>query len=162
MAKNIARKRTFRLVINVSNRTVEEMEMFSLGTLSLNCCYCNAKYFVKETLVNRQGIYFTCCNFGKVELPLLSECPEILRELLTKDSPVSVNFISNIRAVNANFAMASFRATLPNDKNVSQGAWCFHVTGQIYHHIPPFLICQFVTIWYTINCTSLMLKKQLI
>lgn len=117
---------------------VENLTTFGIGSserphsMTMKCAFCAAEFFAKETH-RADGRFYLCCAFGKVNIPLLEECPPELRELYADDGHRNVVFRTNIRAANTMFAMASFKANVPTNRLVGQGHWCFHVSGQIYH-----------------------------
>ncbi|XP_064215709.1 uncharacterized protein LOC107398926 [Tribolium castaneum] len=128
-------RRTYRLALRTQN--IEAVEAQYMGRMTSICDHCNALFFENERLpITTRGRFF-CCNFGKVRLPDLVQCPRELKRLLTENTQAANNFREHIRSANSLFAMASFKATIPEDRNQNQGAWCFNVCGQIYHYIEP-------------------------
>lgn len=49
-----------------------------------------------------------CFHFGKVSLPDLTDCPAVLRHLLTTRNDEGVKYRTAIRQINSNIAMASY------------------------------------------------------
>jgi PIF1-like helicase/Helitron helicase-like domain at N-terminus len=134
----IPRRVTYREAL-LRSEDVENVEEFSLGTLTARCRFCNAIFFEKEQR-NRAGDHYICCKYGKVALEPLRECPPELRRLFTSADRDAYEFRLNIRSANSNFAMASFVSKIPEDRNVGQGAVVFTICGQVYHRaesIPP-------------------------
>ena len=74
-----------------------------------------------------------CCNYGKVEVPILQMPPHPLDELLLAENEKSTHFLANIRKYNSAFNMTSMGC---NQIHFS-GGWtpCFKVQGQVYHRI---------------------------
>ncbi|KAJ8955785.1 hypothetical protein NQ317_014160 [Molorchus minor] len=105
---------------------------YTCGALNENCRRCGARFFERE-FKNRQGQRQICCKLGKVSLPAL-QCPPEFRALFTEDEPRTVEFLSNVRAANSMFAMATFKTSAPNARAQGQGRWGFSICGQIYHH----------------------------
>ncbi|XP_060516472.1 uncharacterized protein LOC132695932 isoform X2 [Cylas formicarius] len=126
-------RRTHRHAITLAQRQPFHVEIQSCGPMTDVCRFCNALFFELEPK-NRNNIRLICCKGGEVILPPLGECPRELHQLLTENTPLARQFLNNIRKLNSNFAMASMHATIPADVNVGQGAVCFTITGQIYHH----------------------------
>ncbi|EFA12009.1 hypothetical protein TcasGA2_TC016134 [Tribolium castaneum] len=132
----VPHKRTYKFALQTQN--VENVPKYNIGTLSQICPHCGAKFFTLEKpKCDREGSRFACCNFGKVNLPQLAPCPDELNHLLTSDEASSIQYRENIRSANNLFAMASFKAKIPQDRNIGQGPWCFNICGQIYHYTEP-------------------------
>ena len=109
-------KRTCITIIDTTNA-------YYIGKMSTTCEYCGALRFPQESL--------NCCHNGKVQLPPLSDYPDVLKDLLTGSSEQAKNFQTNIRKYNSAFAFASFGASttvIPG-----RGTFCFRIHGQIYH-----------------------------
>ena len=96
---------------------------YYIGKMSTLCEYCGVLRFPQESL--------NCCHNGKVQLPPLSDYPQVLKDLLLDSSVQAKNYQTNIRKYNSAFAFASFGATttvIPG-----RGTFCFRIHGQIYH-----------------------------
>ncbi|KAK7089794.1 hypothetical protein V1264_024238 [Littorina saxatilis] len=96
---------------------------FSLGKMNQMCSFCQAFHFLKEN--------HNCCHKGKVQLPPLATYPQEIEQLLTRNTPQSLNFREHIRQYNSSLAFASFGANiaLPPGK----GPYAFRLHGQVYH-----------------------------
>ncbi|CAG9815944.1 unnamed protein product [Phaedon cochleariae] len=123
---------TFRLALRTQH--VQQIDTFHLGSFSDTCKFCLAEFFTKEPK-NRQGNRKICCHFGQVNIPFLQTYPDDMRELFVMNDEISTIFRRDIRRYNTIFAMASFKANIPENRNIGQGHWCFHVCGQIYHYV---------------------------
>ncbi|EFA11895.1 hypothetical protein TcasGA2_TC001589 [Tribolium castaneum] len=111
-------RRTYRLALRTQN--IEAVEAQYMGQMTSICDHCNALFFENERLpITTRGRFF-CCNFGKVRLPDLVQCPRELKRLLTENTQAANNFREHIRSANSLFAMASFKATIPEDRNQNQ------------------------------------------
>ena len=65
------------------------------GSMTEVCESCQALYWKKEK--NTSGQYQKCCHGGKVRLPELTQTPNLLRNLLTGNTPDCKNYRSHIR-----------------------------------------------------------------
>ncbi|KAJ8909484.1 hypothetical protein NQ315_007932 [Exocentrus adspersus] len=130
----VPRRRTYQEAIRATSDEIEELcrRPFFCGPFSDMCLFCGAKFFTKEPK-NRQNVRFSCCKNGFISIPV-PRCPDALKPLFTERSHRSQEFLSNIRAANSLFAMASFKTSTPNRAPEGQGRWCFSVCGQIYHY----------------------------
>ncbi|KAH1053406.1 hypothetical protein GYH30_022612 [Glycine max] len=77
-----------------------------------------------------------CCSDEKIQLPVLQDAPQSLRQLLfdTNDSQAK-NFQQNIRSYNVMFAFTSPGLQLDTRYNTKRGSPTFHVHGQGHHLI---------------------------
>ena len=73
--------------------------------MSKICDKCLAKKWKQETNV-------MCCSNGKVDLPVLADPPEPIKQLLTGTTEESKHFLKNIRKYNSAFQMTSFGAKI--------------------------------------------------
>jgi hypothetical protein len=99
------------------------------GEMDAICDFCQAKNFNEERPPDRK--FTTCCQKGKVELPLFREYPLLLKNLLTGNHEKSANFLDHIRNFNSAFGFASMGANLVSPRG--NGPYCFKIHGQIYH-----------------------------
>ena len=93
--------------------------------MSIVCGECGALKYKNEPPA-------LCCSKGKVELPILDEPPQPLKDLLAGEHPNSKRFLRNIRFYNNAFAMTSFGATISRESNFMP---TFKVQGQVHHRI---------------------------
>ncbi len=75
--------------------------------------------------------FYNCCNKGKVRLPELKECPELLESLLRDSHPQAKNFMKKIRNYNSALAFASMVANV--SLSPGSGPYCFRIHGMVYH-----------------------------
>ena len=64
-----------------------------------------------------EPVFGTCCNSGKVRIPLLSEPPQALQNLFVCDDPHTLDFHQNI--VQYNSAMAFMSLGVEQDHSVN-------------------------------------------
>ncbi|CDF36188.1 ATP dependant DNA helicase PIF1 [Chondrus crispus] len=107
------------------------------------CSHCKALHFVQERLLSSSAagpMFSTCCEKGKLSLPLLTDPPALLRSLLIDDTQRSRRFRKNIRAYNAALSMASVVAKWVNR---GPGSSNFNPTmtmqGEMYHYMGPMM-----------------------
>lgn len=96
----------------------------AIGRMDILCSYCGAKKWKGES----PGL---CCSGGKVCLPCLPEPPDVLKTLLTGESPDSKHFQKFVWKYNACFQMTSFGA----EKDLTDRGFftTFKIQGQCYH-----------------------------
>ncbi len=80
-----------------------------------------------------------CCANGKIQLTILPEPPQPLKNLLNDTSPDSKHFLQNIQRYNSSFQMTSFGSNI-----ITEGGFMptFKVQGQVYHRIGSLLPLQ--------------------
>ena len=90
------------------------------------CVYCKAKKYTFES----DGL---CCSAGKIKLPLPSDPPQPLKNLLSGNSKMSKSFFKHIRHYNSAFQMTSFGVS----KLALQPGFMstFRIQGQVCHRI---------------------------
>ena len=96
--------------------------------MDMLCPDCNALHWKHEQLVKQLGRFGTCCNKGKVKIPLLPEPPAVLKELLTGDDHVAKTFRDKIRQYNSALSFTSVGAKLADP---ASGGRAFESTPQI-------------------------------
>ena len=78
--------------------------------------------------------FFLCCKEGKVQLSLLQETHETLKNLLNYYGRfLSTFFYKHIRTFNSMFAFTSFGANIESSTSDSHGPHIFKISGQIHH-----------------------------
>ncbi|KAK4328215.1 hypothetical protein Pmani_001335 [Petrolisthes manimaculis] len=100
--------------------------MITIGRMDNICMHCQAKKWPGEA----PGL---CCTGGKVVLDAIQNTPDVLKNLLTENSPQGKQFRSKLWKYNAAFMMTSFGA----DKNLTDYGFfsTFKIPGQYYHKI---------------------------
>jgi hypothetical protein len=77
-----------------------------------------------------------CCNNGKVQLPLLKQPPEVLRQLLFDQTSVeSKKFQQNTRIYNSMFSFTSPGMKIDNTFNKGRGPPTIRIQGQTCHRM---------------------------
>lgn len=100
-----------------------QVDPFSLGKMDQTCPFCQALHFAGEK--------HNCCHKGKIKLPDLGICPPEIKQLLTTNTPQSLNFCEHIRQYNSSLAFASFGANIALPPG--RGPYAFRIHGQVYH-----------------------------
>ena len=116
----------------------------TIGNMEYACGKCSALMFKDEQhkQINKDSnsmCYSLCCSYGSVEVPPVSEPPNLLRTLLTGNTSLSRHFIQIIRAYNSAFAFASMTLTGQEYVFHGKGPYCFRINGQVYHTISQLL-----------------------
>ncbi|GBL74446.1 hypothetical protein AVEN_220506-1 [Araneus ventricosus] len=101
--------------------------------MSEQCGFCGAVYWKEEK--NTAHKYTKCCHDGKVQLPAFPDAPELLKVLLTENSPDAKNYRQRIREYNSAFAFASMGAQIKPPRGT--GPYCYRLHGQVYHRVSP-------------------------
>ncbi|KAL7094727.1 hypothetical protein ACP275_11G121900 [Erythranthe tilingii] len=91
---------------------------------------------VQKHIVNSSRPAFSlCCIQGKVELPLLTDPPQVLRELFFNRDARSKYFLDNIRSFNMMFSFTSLGGRIDNSLNDGNAPPTFIMCGENYHRI---------------------------
>ena len=110
---------------------LNELPAVSLGPMDRVCTHCCARYFACEE--NQNGIYFKCCQGGKIPRPNISP-PIPLIENLIKLNP---QFLKDIIYYNNAFAFGSLGISFKNLPR--SGQFPVVINGQIQHRIGPII-----------------------
>ena len=81
-----------------------------LGSMNVICDHCKARKWKSETAS-------LCCNGGKIKLDLFPDPPQIIKNLLTTNSPEANLFKENTRSFNNALALSSVRVNEKRFKN---------------------------------------------
>jgi len=77
-----------------------------------------------------------CCGYGKIQLPLLEDPPQPMRQLLFDcNNTHSKHFQANIRSYNLMFVFTSPGTKVDTRYNTSRGPPTFRIHGQVHHLI---------------------------
>ncbi|GBM22544.1 hypothetical protein AVEN_183976-1 [Araneus ventricosus] len=87
------RSRSKRLCIQ------NDVEEHNCGTMSEQCGFCGAVYWQKEKNTAHKNT--NCCNDGKVQIQAFPDAPELLKSLLTDNSPDAKNYRQRICVYNS-------------------------------------------------------------
>ncbi|GBM69330.1 hypothetical protein AVEN_155754-1 [Araneus ventricosus] len=110
-----------------------DVEEHNCRTMSEQCGFCGAVYWKEEK--NTAHKYTKCCHDGNVQLPAFPDAPELLKVLLTENSPDAKNYPQRIREYNSAFAFASMGAQIKPPRGT--GPYCYRLHGQVYHRVSP-------------------------
>lgn len=103
------------------------------------CSYCGAMMWYAERINKRRNqrnpMVSLCCLQGTVQLPLLKDPPDLIKELLSKDDALSRHFRENIRAYNMLFSFTSLGGKVDRSLPKGKGPKMFQLHGQNYHRI---------------------------
>ncbi|XP_057422549.1 uncharacterized protein LOC130716592 [Lotus japonicus] len=117
----------------------EFQSYIDLGDMNMACKYCGAILWYHERSVKAQKSaspdFSICCMKGKVMLPYLADCPELLSNLLRNTDTRSRHFLDNIRSYNSMFAFTSIGGKVDCGLNDGRGPPQFVISGQNYHRI---------------------------
>jgi hypothetical protein len=115
----------------------EPIEPHDLGSMNVPCQHCGALHWMAEKLKGSSESnpkLGTCCNHGKIDIPLLESPPEALRQLFTGQDSDAKEFRKNITRYNAAFAFTSLGAKMDRAINHSgRSGWVFRICGNLYH-----------------------------
>lgn len=119
---------------------VEPIERHDLGRMDVRCPSCDALHWDGERLSasSRTNPKFgTCCDSGKVSLPLLPDPPAALRQLFTDETRDAKQFREHIRQYNSAFAFISLGVDVDetiNGRDRSNPApYVFRIHGELCH-----------------------------
>jgi len=107
------------------------------GTLSAQCQYCSAKFFIGERVSKsstRSPKFGLCCGAGKIKLWAVPDMPEPLAHLLTDMTTRSRQFRRDIRCYNCALCLASMQA---NEVTFPSGPSVFKVHRKVYRFMGP-------------------------
>lgn len=105
------------------------------------CAHCSALHFPQERLKSsslRNPRFGECCKHGAVSLPPLQDAPEPLHGLLAGDTADARRFLSNIRAYNCAFQLASNTIETEGSgeaRGGARGARSLSLHGRMYHRV---------------------------
>ena len=105
------------------------------GYVNIECPRCKALHWIDEKVVKSSVInpsFGTCCNHGKIALPLLAPLPPALAPLYINDDACSKNFKENIWAYNQAFAFTSLGVKEDHSIN-RRGPPVFCIQGELAH-----------------------------
>jgi hypothetical protein len=107
-----------------------------LGLMDRVCTYCRGLHWSDERLTTSSNLnpqFGSCCLKGKVNLPLLQDPPQRLRQLFEIDNERAKEFRTNIRRYNAAFAFTSVGTSNSNTHVAGNGPYVFKFQGELRH-----------------------------
>ncbi|GBL73408.1 hypothetical protein AVEN_159419-1 [Araneus ventricosus] len=109
-----------------------------LRSIIVELCPNNAVFvglFIGRKRKNTAHKYTKCCHDGKVQLLAFPDAPELLKALLTENSPDGKNYRQRIREYNSALAFASMGAQIEIPRGTEP--YCYRSHGQVYHSVFP-------------------------
>jgi hypothetical protein len=111
------------------------------------CPHCHALHWIderQETSSLRNPSWESCCKQGSVQLQLLPDPPEYLKDLLASTDTQGRHFKDNLRQYNAAFAFMSLGCDIVSaeERNVNSnrgGLNAFQIHGTLCHRQGPLL-----------------------
>ncbi|CAN7099804.1 unnamed protein product [Brassica rapa subsp. narinosa] len=130
----------FRATEKPAKRTgPKEDDYIDEGDATFTCTYCGAIMWFGERLnrrlKTRNPKFALCCMQGQVQLPLLKQPPEVLRNLLNGDDKLSKHFQRNTRAYNMVFSFTSLGGKVDRAVRKGKGPNMLVLQGENYHLI---------------------------
>ncbi|KAF9608742.1 hypothetical protein IFM89_010874 [Coptis chinensis] len=120
-------------------KTTRDIELWDFGEPNKVCSFCGAILWNEERNNKKQKgqlhTFSICCQVGKIQLPLLKNPPQLLKDLHESRGPRSTHFIENIRSYNSIFAFTSMGGKIDYAINNGGGPYVFRIHGQNYHKI---------------------------
>lgn len=115
-------------------------KIWDFGGPTHTCSSCNAILWYEErnkkSKVTPKPEFSLCCRSGKVELPMLKDCPLFLKHLLDYNGgPRASRFREKIRLYNSIFSFTSMGGNVDKTINDGRGPYVFRINGQNHHKI---------------------------
>ncbi|KAF8346633.1 hypothetical protein F5887DRAFT_883137, partial [Amanita rubescens] len=104
--------------------------------MNTECSHCKGLHWIDEKIVKSSVInpsFGTCCNHGKIALPLLALPPPALAPLYINGDARSKNFKEHIWAYNRAFAFTSLGVKEDHRVNRGNGPPVFRIQGELAH-----------------------------
>ncbi|PHZ17411.1 uncharacterized protein RHIMIDRAFT_243485 [Rhizopus microsporus ATCC 52813] len=100
---------------------LSRLRSLDLGRMDKECSHCHALHWIderQETSSMRNPSWESCCKQGSVQLQLLPDPPEYLKDLLERTDTQGRHFKDNLRQYNAAFAFTSLGCDIvsPEDR----------------------------------------------
>src|SRR6267154_2351224 len=114
----------------------EPANRHSLGAMSVQCPNCHAMHFKSERLTKSSNIhpkFGVCCLQGQIQLPSLSNPPDLLHRLLISATPRAQKFRESIRQYNSAFAFTSVTVDVDHSVLNGHGPYSFRIHSELYH-----------------------------
>ncbi|CEG72751.1 hypothetical protein RMATCC62417_08250 [Rhizopus microsporus] len=107
--------------------------------------YISQLYRLRPLNLGRNPNWESCCKRGSVQLQLLPDPPQYLKDLLASTDTHGRHFKDNLRQYNAAFAFTSLKCDIAsaeertNNENNRGGLHAFQIHGELYHFHGPLL-----------------------
>ena len=152
--------------LHLARQTIIEdnISLHSLGRMNKECPHCHALHWDAEKQLDSTANHLkfgTCCQVGKVVLPLLNEAPQPLQDLLSGHDRRSSLFFKMIRRYNAALAFASMGCkTVPMP---GTGPSVFKILGGVCHRMSNLIpgegiAPQYAQLWLWDSAEALRLR----
>ncbi|XP_048622867.1 uncharacterized protein LOC106448487 [Brassica napus] len=130
----------FRATEKATKKAVPKEDAYiDEGDATYTCSYCGAIMWFGERLNRRLKTpnpkFSLCCMQGQVQLPLLKQPPEVLKNLLIGDDKLSKHFQRNTRAYNMVFSFTSLGGKIDRSVRKGKGPNMLVLQGENYHLI---------------------------
>ncbi|ORE00847.1 hypothetical protein BCV72DRAFT_283125, partial [Rhizopus microsporus var. microsporus] len=132
---------------------LSRLRPLDLGRMDKECSHCHALRWIderQETSSMRNPSWESCCKQGPVQLQLLPDPPEYLKDLLERTDTQGSHFKDNLRQYNAAFAFTSLGCDIvspedrasnsssnSNNNNNRGGLNAFQIHGALCHRQGP-------------------------
>jgi hypothetical protein len=106
------------------------------------CPHCHALHWIderQEISLMKNPSWKSCCKRGSVQLQLLPDPPQYLKDLLARTDAIGRKFKDNLRQYNAAFAFTSLGCNIASaeertsNENSRGGLHAFQIHGEFYH-----------------------------
>ena len=116
----------------------EPIEQHDLLRMDVTCPHCKALHWDDERLAASSRIrplFGTCCDSGKVTIPLLPDPPPLFRRLFSDQTAQAKEFRENIRQYNAAFAFVSLGVNVDSSLNnaAAPAPYVFRIHSELGH-----------------------------
>jgi len=109
------------------------------GDPTFKCKYCGGMMWYDERIrkkeTKKESGFTLCCGEGSVKLPFLKESPDLLKNLLSGNHPLSKHYRDNARTFNMVFAVTSLGGKVDKSMPKGRGPAMFRLQDGNYHLI---------------------------
>ncbi|PHZ10815.1 uncharacterized protein RHIMIDRAFT_238957 [Rhizopus microsporus ATCC 52813] len=110
---------------------LSRLRLLDLGRMDKECSHCHALHWIderQETSSMRYPSWESCCKQGSVQLQLLPDLPEYLKDLLERTDTQGRHFKDNLRQYNAAFAFTSLGCDIVSPEDRAKAATATTIT----------------------------------
>ncbi|CEI94958.1 hypothetical protein RMCBS344292_09159 [Rhizopus microsporus] len=128
---------------------LSRLRPLDLGRMDKECPHCHVLHWIderQETSSMRNPSWESCCKQGSVQLQLLPDPPQYLKDLLASTDIQGSHFKDNLRQYNVAFAFTSLGCDIvsaeernANSNNRRGGLNAFHIHDALCHRQGPLL-----------------------